>query len=223
MPIPRLVAARRILERQLAVATVVTVAAAVVAALRPGGPREVTLAAAMVELWAVAALVIVIAWSRECIRDRIGDGDDPLHPHLAAEARRIAAPEYRERLARSLLRALADARDWPSLAIASRPPPPIRNLGALDPEVAEIVALLRDPRSPVRGVALVERLVRGGSAAVLYAGPRDRLEREVGRIRFILAGEPDLPLPPVPRRPGGPASSRTARGAPSPVRTPGRW
>jgi hypothetical protein len=221
MPIARLAAARRILERQLAVATVVTVAAGVIAALRPGAAREVTLAVALlVELWAVAALVIVIAWSRECIRNRIGDGDDPVHADLAGEARRIATAAYRERLARSLLRALADARDWPSLSIASRPPPPIQNLRALEPEVAEIVALLRDPTSPVRGVALVERLVRGGYASVLYAGPRDRLEREVGRIRFILAGEPDLE---VPGRPADRAAPRTARGARSPVRTPGRW
>jgi hypothetical protein len=221
MPVERLAAARRVLERQLAVATAVVVVAALVAVLRPGRPREVTLSAAIVvELWAAAALMLVIAWSREHVRDRIGDGEDPLGPHLEAEARRISAPGYRERLASRLQRALADARDWPELAIASRPPPAIRNLVTLAPEVAEIVALLRNPDAPVRGVALVDRLLRGGYASVLYGGPPERLERELGRIRFILLAQVDPGA--TPGRPGAPAASRTVRGAPSPVRRPGR-
>ena len=49
----------------------------------------------------------------------------------------------------------------------------------------EVAQLVRDPRTPVRAVALLDRLVCGGYAASLYAGP-DVLEQELARIRFLL-------------------------------------
>ena len=52
-----------------------------------------------------------------------------------------------------------------------------------------VTRLVRDPRTSVRGVALLDRLVCGGYSSALYAGCPDRLARELGRIRFLLQAE----------------------------------
>jgi hypothetical protein len=183
-----------VLRRQLVVAAAVAAAFAAVAVIRPGEAREVALAAAtVVVLWLAGALVVARTCLRDRTRDAIADGASADDPLVGLEMCALSTPGFRVKLARSLLRALADGHDWSRLAVASRPPPGIRNLVACELLVDDVVRLVCDPCSSVRGVAMLERLLRGGSAGVLYAGSPAELERELGRIRFMLAGTASRP------------------------------
>ena len=117
----------------------------------------------------------------------IADGDGDIHvAEIATERARLDSPAHRELLASSLERALHAAEHWHELWVSTRPPPGVRNLLGISDAAREVAQLVRDPRTPVRAVALLDRLVCGGYAASLYAGPADVLEQELTRIRFLL-------------------------------------
>jgi hypothetical protein len=199
-PVARAAHARSLLGGQLAT-TSVLLALALTAALERGG-EAITLASAalVVEL----ALISGLAAARTCLhersRDVIADGDGDIHvAEIAAERARLDSPAYRELLAGSLERALQAAEHWHDLWVSTRPPPGVRNLLGMRGAASEVAQLVRDPRTPVRAVALLDRLVCGGYAASLYAAPADTLEQELTRIRFLLAaGVPSATRSPAP-------------------------
>jgi hypothetical protein len=95
-------------------------------------------------------------------------------PSIARTGRRLASPRRRRSLARSLEQAAFDAGSPFDLDIAG--------------EIEQVARILctHAPGS-VRGVALVERLVRDGIAALPPgSGGREVLRRELGRIRYEL-------------------------------------
>jgi hypothetical protein len=125
---------------------------------------------------------------QERARDVIADGDGTRGAlEIAAELERLARPRTRARLARSLERALDTAERWRELSVASRPPAGVRRLAAHAALVREIAALVRDPSTSVRGVALLHRLLTGGFAASIYDGDATILAQELGRTRAALA------------------------------------
>jgi hypothetical protein len=192
---------------QLATTTVLLALSMVAALGRGGQATTVASAALVVEL----ALICGLAGARACLhersRDVIADGDGDIHvAEIAAERARLDSPAYRELLASSLERALHAAEHWHELWVSTRPPPGVRNLLGFREAAREVAQLVRDPRTPVRAVALLDRLVCGGYAASLYAGPADALEQELTRVRFLLAAS---------------ASSATSSSAPPPARADG--
>ena len=144
-------------------------------------------AAAVIQLLLLAGVGIATVCVRERARDLIADDAGDLRvAEVAAEAQRLATHRHRTALARSLARAQYAAIHWHELAIGSRPPPSVRNLAEHAAVTTQIIALVHEPDAPVRGIALVDRLLRGGYGATLYVGPPDALARELGRIRYVL-------------------------------------
>jgi hypothetical protein len=190
-PVARASAARSVLAWQLA-ATSVLLALCLPAALDRGGEALVVAAAALlVEL----ALVCALARARACLRARSRDviaagGGDVYAAEIAAERERLSSPAHRERVAASLEHALYAAEHWHQLWPAARPLPGVRNLLACPELALEVAQLVRDPRTPVRGVALLDQLVGAGCASTLYGGPAAALVRDLARIRFLLLAGP---------------------------------
>lgn len=211
-PVTRAARASALLGGQLATTSVLLAFSTAAALGRGGQAITVASAALVVEL----ALVCGLAGARVCLhersRDVIADGNGDIHvAEIAAERARLDTPAYRDRLATSLERALHAAEHWHELWVSTRPPPGVRNLLGIRDAAREVAQLVRDPRTPVRAVALLDRLVCGGYAASLYAGPADTLEQELTRIRFLLvASVPSATnsSAPLPARAGGPLSSR---------------
>ena len=141
-------------------------------------------------------------------RDVIADGDGDIHvAEIAAERARLTSPAHRELLASSLERALHAAEHWHELWVSTRPPPGVRNLLGMRDAAREVAQLVRDPRTPVRAVALLDRLVCGGYAASLYAGPCDTLEQELPHPLLACrqhAERDRSSAPPAARAAGGP-------------------
>lgn len=186
-PVTRAACASSLLSGQLATASVLLVVAVAAALSRGGAAITVASAALVVEL----ALACGIAGARSCLheraRDVIADGEGDIQvAEIAAERTRLSRPAHRERLASSLERALYAAEHWHQLWVARRPPPGVRNLLGCPQLTREVAQLVRDARTSVRGVALLDRVVCGGYAATLYMGPADALEQELVRIRFLL-------------------------------------
>lgn len=187
-PVTRAARARSLLSGQLATTSALLVVTVAAALSRGGEAITVASAALVVEL----ALICGLAAARACLHERarnlVADGDGDIHvAEIAAERARLDSPAYRERLASSLERALYAAEHWHQLWVSTRPPPTVRNLLGCADAAREVARLVRDPRTPVRAVALLDRLVCGGYAATLYAGPADALEQDLARIRYLLA------------------------------------
>lgn len=186
-PLARAAAALRVVRLDaLAVLGAVGAGAAALAAGVPAAAAWLS-ASLVVELALVIAYAFLTQVVHELARDLVADGRAGLPlAEVAAARERLASPQYRAGLARSLERALDAAERWPDLWIASRPPPGVRTLVPLASDVREIVELLRKGEAPLRAVALVDRLLSGGYDATLYAGDRSTLRAELGRIRFEL-------------------------------------
>ena len=187
-PVARAARARDLLRGQLAVASILVAVALADAIGRRGEAMTVASAGLVVELALACALARAAASLHERARDVIADGDGDLPvSEIAVERARLALPERRERLAHGLERALFAAEHWPQLWVSTRPPPGVLNLLPCAETAREITRLVRDPRTSVRGVAVLDRVVCGGYSSLLYDGPARALAQELARIRFLLA------------------------------------
>jgi hypothetical protein len=192
-PIAQAAALQAVLRRQLAVVASL-VAVAVVGVDLDGSRLGGLLAAALaVELCLAVGVMAARTCLHERARDVIADGGDQHVEEVAAECRRLADRRYRTVLATTLGRAVDDAERWDTLAIGTRPPPSVRNLAGHRATIDAVVALVSAPGAPVRAIALLDRLIRGGYAAPLYCGRADDVGRELGRIRTLLLGAPARP------------------------------
>jgi hypothetical protein len=145
-------------------------------------------AAIVAQIWLVAGLALATSSLHERARDVIADAAGCRSAaEVAAERRRLTSPRHRARLARTLAEVAHASEHWHEIAIGRRPPPGVRDLGEHTATIAEIVTLVREPGTSVRGVALLDRLVGGGYAATIFVGPSDGIGRELGRIRYLLA------------------------------------
>jgi hypothetical protein len=190
-PLARAARARSTATSQFAATSALLVAA--VANAFVGGADAVALLswALIAELCLAGALAFTSSRLRERARDVIADADEPAAvAEVAAERTRLASPRTREQLARGLERALHAAEHWHELSITSRPPPTVRDLLQCRDPAREVTRLVRERRTAVRGVALLDRLLCGGYTSALYAGSPDGLARELGRIRFLLEAAP---------------------------------
>lgn len=131
-----------------------------------------------------------IAVARQVRRYRIDDvilaGPLPRAPIVSSEIHRLCDPQNRAALAATLERALDAGERWSELLPASRPPPGARNLPQHAELIRTIATALRDRPTSPRPVVMVERLVRGGYGATVYAAEPDWLSRELGRILYEL-------------------------------------
>jgi hypothetical protein len=126
----------------------------------------------------LAVLVLALLVSHWCVHERALDviiaGHEDLPVAAVVRAREpLASPRRRRALARSLEQAVVETRDWSGIDFSL--------------EVEQVTRLLRG-RDPcrARGVALADRLVRGGAALPVGSTGRETLRRELGRIRYEL-------------------------------------
>jgi hypothetical protein len=171
---------RSTLRRQLAVCSTFAVASVVFAVLERSAWTLVVAAAVIAVALAIGAAVVGTR-VREHARNLVADGrvDDGL-AEVEAERRRLASGKYRARLAAALEYELRSA-EQPRL-LGARPARAVLRLRRHADTVHEIAAAVRDPRSDVRGVALLDRLLSGA----MYVLPDEMLARELWRIRFRL-------------------------------------
>lgn len=148
-------------------------------------------AAAVVQLALASAIALLLQLMRERAWDLIVDGrHDRQLEAVAAQRQRLLDLRERERLARSLERALDAAERWHELAVASRPPSGVRCLRFAASETHEVAHLLRADGAGVRGIALTARLLAGGYDSPLYQGRPEELRHELWRIRHLLCEQP---------------------------------
>ena len=186
-PVARAALARHVLGCQVAVAGALVVVSITDAIAHGSAAVAFLSSAAVVELALLCAFACSHLRLRERARDYIADvGDRVAIAEIAAESARLTSARQREQLARNLERAVHAAEHWHELSITSRPPPTVRHLLGCIEIAHDVVQLVRDPGTRVRGVAVLDRLVCGGYSSALYAGCPDLLARELARIRFLL-------------------------------------
>jgi hypothetical protein len=176
----RAVRLRSTLRRQLLACIAFAVASVALAGLER---HSWTLAAAAVAICAALAVGagIVGGQVREHARNAVADGVvDAELAEVQRVRRRLSSGKYRARLAAALEYELRTAESPPLLA--GRPARAVVKLRRHADTVREIAAAVRDPRSDVRGVALLDRFLSGA----MYVLPDDLLARELWRIRFRL-------------------------------------
>jgi hypothetical protein len=142
----------------------------------------------VVETWVLAGAGFATTLLRGRARDVIADGDDGSEiVEITIERQRLVHHRTRVRLAQSLERALYEAEHWHEIPISTRPPQGVAQLATRGATVADVARLVRDPASGVRGIALLDRLLRDGYASPLYRGPERALDEELRRIRYLLS------------------------------------
>jgi hypothetical protein len=146
-------------------------------------------AAGIVEVVLLGTFLLTRSLVRERAQELIGaaQADDAI-PVIANERRRLLSKKERERLARSLERALHAAEHWEEILPSFRPPQGIRLLRFTAREVREIAWLLRSNVDDARGVALTARFLAGGEGTSLCRGDVVALRQELNRIRHFLEG-----------------------------------
>ena len=190
-PVTRASRLRHLLAGQLTVTSGLLAAATADVVTAGSAAAGLFSAAAVAELWFACGFAFASSRLHEHSRDVIADSDlRPAAAEIDAEHARLGSPRHRQQLARTLERALFAAEHWHELSITSRPPPTVRQLRACSGAAREVIELVRNPGTPVRGVALLDRLVCGGFSSVLYDGSPETLARELGRIRFLLQTTP---------------------------------
>ena len=110
-------ARRRALSRQILVTSIPLGLAAIGIVLDVASAPVVLAAAAAVELALLVAVPYLRGRTREIAEELIAAGNDAARtlPTVEDEHRRLASPEERRRLARSLERLIEDAERWPRL------------------------------------------------------------------------------------------------------------
>jgi hypothetical protein len=107
-------------------------------------------------------------------------------PLVARERRRLASPQQRERLARSLEHLHRDALRWHALPPPYRPLDGVRRLRETSREVVEVIARLRSDHVRTRGVAMTVRLLTDGGESPLYGDNAERLREELNGVKYAL-------------------------------------
>jgi hypothetical protein len=145
------------------------------------------IAAAVVEIALGLRLAVLLQTRRDLCLELIigGAGRLPLGA-VEREWRRVEDPRHLVRLARSLEQMVDTAERPPARIPSSRPLFDVRVIRLVGPQLREIAGLLRTDAPPLRGVALVERLMASGLSP-LYGGDVEPLREELGRARFLLA------------------------------------
>ena len=139
-------------------------------------------AAVLVEFALLAIFVLARQVRREHVLALIANGRGRLQiDEVKREVRRITTERHRQELATRLEDALEQALHWERLHVAYRPPPGVRALRLFVPEIRTAGAV-RAADADVRGVALLELMLMGGYASVLYASERAALENESAAI-----------------------------------------
>ena len=103
---------------------------------------------------------------------------------VARERRRLDSPRNRVRLARAV-EELARPQPFGAHPVSARPPLDARVVGQLRPQLHELAQQLSYDDVSTRGVALVELLISSPMSA-LYGADAERLNRELGRVRYLL-------------------------------------
>lgn len=164
-----------------------TGAGAVAVAERRAWGATLLIAAVLAELTVLAVLAIARQVQREAVLRVIAEGEETLPLNaVARQARRLASPRYRAELTCRLLRALADARRWHQIAVASRPPEGVKILKRYAREIDEIVETLHGRQPALCGVAALELFLIGGYGGALYTGDAVELQQQLWRIRYLL-------------------------------------
>lgn len=145
--------------------------------------------AVLVGLGAAAlALRLRARWAaREVIA---GGGERLALAPIERERERLLADGTRSTLAASLERMLAQATVTTG-RLAPPSPRPVFDVGvvrSLADDLRALATALRDRPGSARGVALAEQLVTWGGSS-LYGGDAARLREELGRVRYLLAGQ----------------------------------
>lgn len=166
---------------------VALLAATGLAARGPERPAELAVAGAICAFLGGLALT-ARATQRARVIELIIAGREDLHlAELEPARRRLQNPRRRAALASSLQRCLRSAERWDRIPTHFRP---VANVRLLLPCRNDVIALERllctDTLPRVRGVALCEWLLVDGTTSPLYGNDADALQRELGRIRFML-------------------------------------
>jgi hypothetical protein len=156
--------------------------------LHAGAPfaPPLAIAAGLVEIALCCRLATLLQEKRELCLELIIGGQDRLPVGVVErEARRLEHPRQLARLAD----ALEDVVDTAGRPLARHPSArPLFNVFVVRPvapQLREIADLLRADAPPLRGVALVERLITDGLSP-LYGANVDALDQELRRARYLL-------------------------------------
>jgi hypothetical protein len=185
-PLVRAEEAATAVERQTIVCTAFLLAT--VAAAYPDVAKAAWLggSAAAVDL-TLLALVALLRRQRRIQARNVIIERGPLHlSRVQLEIARLADQRHRANLAKQLRRAVEESEGWRSLGVASRPPIGILELLPHAALAREIADHLDGNQPPVRGIALVERLLDDGYVSPLYAGDGYRLRCELRQILYEL-------------------------------------
>ncbi len=145
-----------------------------------------TVAAAVVQLALGLRLAMLMAHRHDACRDLVIDGEERLPlAALRVELRRLCDPRRQARLARAV-EELANTVDQQRREIGLGPPLCSRRvLAAVEPQLRDLVPLLRADGAGIRGIALLDRLITSGMSP-LYGERVAPLRDELGRIRYLL-------------------------------------
>jgi hypothetical protein len=187
-PVARALAARALLARH-ALAAAATLGAAIVGELA-GAPRATALliAAAVAALGFGAALLAVEGTVRSRAVAALAAGEERVVGGISKPlVQRLCGRRVRQKLARSLERAVQDAHGRVALPAHLRPVGALHHLPQARDQIDAVVALLRrEAAVGARGVALCQRLVCDGLTSPLYGGQVEPLRHELRRIAFAL-------------------------------------
>jgi hypothetical protein len=168
-----------------------TAVGAIAAAERHAWGTTLLTASIVVELALLAILALATQVRREAVLRVIAEGPENLPlDAVKQQARRLASPSHHSQLACRLERALADARRWHQITVASRPPEGVKLLNGFEREINEIIQSLHSATPTLRGVAALELFLIGGYGSALYGGDKAELQQQLWRIRYLLNPEP---------------------------------
>jgi hypothetical protein len=145
-------------------------------------------AAAVVEADLACGSALLAQTRRDRVLDVIVDGRGSLPLAAVQRARRrLLDPAHRTFLARWLDAMRHDAQRPIRRLPATRPLYSVRVIRAVAPELEQIAGLLRSDHAGLRGVALMERMLRDGASS-LYREDAESLRQELRGIRLLLEG-----------------------------------
>lgn len=187
-PLVRTLRNAEIASRQLV--TVTAVQAAGVVWLLGDWPFGLPLAigAGVAQAVLVCRMAVLGTFRRDLCLEVIANGGAgvPL-PCIERSCRRLLDERALERLARSIDELVLTARSPGTPPLHGYPLTDRRVIRAVAPELGGVASLLRTG-APVRGVALVERLLTSASTP-LYGSDVEQLRQELRRVRYLLIHE----------------------------------
>jgi hypothetical protein len=186
-PVPRLIETTHAVRRQVVICVVFTLTLGLLSWPHTIRSLPLTVSAVLVDLFMLGAWAALRHEHATRIRQLIArSGSDLPLIEVQKEKLRLLDTRSRQRLARRLLRILGSAERWSDLPPAQRPPPAVREVARESERVRWGAASLLDDHPSARGVAMVEQLIANGYQSPLYAGNRELLRQELGRIIYEL-------------------------------------